>query len=118
MAKEISKLLRESAKQKMTQDEIDEQCVSFVYGQMMDCQPDMTIEQVREILKKNQQGIAMKNGIWPHIRQELEDATIMQREVFLHLSWAFKAALAAMFGQVTHDGMAKTFRGTSYRIKR
>jgi hypothetical protein len=37
----------------MTAEERFEQCVSFVYGQMMECAPDVTKEQVRDNLRKH-----------------------------------------------------------------
>ena len=44
---ELETLLKAAASYKMTPEEIFEQKVSFVYGQMMDCAPHITKEQVR-----------------------------------------------------------------------
>jgi hypothetical protein len=47
--------------------------------------------------------------MWHHIKADLLDAAFSLR-------CAGKGVLAALFGRVTHDGMAVTYRGTSYRI--
>ena len=48
--------------------------------------------------------------MWRHIKTDLADA-------LYSLRCAGKGILAAIFGRVTHDGWAITFRGTSYRIR-
>ena len=46
MTPTLDELLRKAAAHKMTPREIWDQRVSFVYGQMMDCAPDITREEV------------------------------------------------------------------------
>lgn len=50
---ELDELLRKAATYKMTPDERFEQRVSFVYGQLMDCQPDITKDEVRQRLREH-----------------------------------------------------------------
>lgn len=51
---ELSRLIEKAlARGPMTPEEKLEQCVSFVYGQMMDCAPHITKEQVRKTLRKH-----------------------------------------------------------------
>ena len=45
----LTELLQKAALHKMTPAEIKEQRISFVYGQLMDCAPDITKEQVRQL---------------------------------------------------------------------
>jgi hypothetical protein len=52
MNKELEELLKKAAKHKMTPEEIFEQKVSWVYGQMVDCNPHVTKEEVRKRLKE------------------------------------------------------------------
>lgn len=47
MIPELKALLKAAVAHEMTAEEIFEQRVSWVYGQMMDCAPDITKEQVR-----------------------------------------------------------------------
>lgn len=54
MNEKLEELLKQAVKHKMTPEEIFEQKVSFVYGQMMDCQPEVTKEEVRYRLLKIQ----------------------------------------------------------------
>jgi len=42
----LNELLKRAANHKMTPQEIWDQRVSFAYGQLMDCAPDVTREQV------------------------------------------------------------------------
>lgn len=49
---ELERLLKEAASRPMTPDELFDQRVSFVYGQMMDCHPDITKDEVRKHLEK------------------------------------------------------------------
>jgi len=46
---ELDRLLKEAAKRPMTAADWREQQVSFVYGQMMDCAPHLTKDDVRRI---------------------------------------------------------------------
>lgn len=48
---EMQRILEEAAGHKMTPDELFEQKVSWVYGQMMDCDPTITKEEVRKRLE-------------------------------------------------------------------
>ena len=45
----LDRLLKEAAKRPMTPAERREQRISFVYGQMMDCAPHLTKDDVRRI---------------------------------------------------------------------
>lgn len=47
---QLEALLRVAASHKMTREEIQEQRVSFVYGQLMNCAPDVTKEDIRRRL--------------------------------------------------------------------
>lgn len=47
----LERLLALARDHVMTPEEVFEQKVSFVYGQMMDCAPHITKEQVREHLR-------------------------------------------------------------------
>lgn len=49
---ELLKLLEAVAKHVMTPEEIFEQKVSFVYGQLMDCAPNVTKEDVRRTIRR------------------------------------------------------------------
>lgn len=51
---DLTELLKRAAQHKMTPEEVFEQKVSWVYGQLMDCNPEVTKEQVRERLMRNQ----------------------------------------------------------------
>ncbi len=55
---ELLKLLKAVAKHVMTPEEIFEQKVSFVYGQLMDCAPNVTKEEVRRAIRK----VGRENG--------------------------------------------------------
>lgn len=46
---ELLRLLAATRNHVMTPDEIREQRISFVYGQMMDCAPNLTKDDVRRI---------------------------------------------------------------------
>ena len=47
----LQKLLREAAERgPMTAEEIRAQKISFIYGQLMDCNPDVTKEQIARIV--------------------------------------------------------------------
>lgn len=50
----LSRLLKAAANHVMTPEEIFEQKVSFVYGQLMDCAPNVTKEEVRRTIKKEE----------------------------------------------------------------
>ena len=45
----LDRLLKEAAEHKMTPDERREQRISWAYGQMMDCAPHLTKDDVRRI---------------------------------------------------------------------
>ena len=45
----LDRLLKEAAKRPMTPAERREQRISFVYGQMMDCAPHLTKDDIRRI---------------------------------------------------------------------
>ncbi len=70
-------------------------------------------ETTTEDHKRNEESVHTENRnikMWRHIKTDLEAA-------LWRLRCAGKGILAAIFGRVTHDGWAITFRGTSYRIK-
>ena len=46
MNEELDDLLKKAAEHKMTPREIWDQRISFVYGQLMDCAPQVTREEV------------------------------------------------------------------------
>lgn len=48
----LQALLEKAAQHKMTPAEIWDQRVSFVYGQMMDCAPNITLEQIEAAATK------------------------------------------------------------------
>lgn len=50
---ELDRLLKAAAGRTMTPDELFEQKVSWVYGQMMGCDPAITKEEVRRRLEAN-----------------------------------------------------------------
>lgn len=52
MTDDLQKLLEKAAGLPMTPEELFEQKVSFVYGQLMDCNPEVTKDQVRAQLRK------------------------------------------------------------------
>lgn len=49
---ELEALLKKALAHEMTPEELFEQKVSFVYGQMMNCNPEVTKDSVREMLRK------------------------------------------------------------------
>lgn len=49
---ELERLLREAAKRPMTAADRRAQKVSFVYGQLMDCAPHVTREEIEATLDK------------------------------------------------------------------
>lgn len=49
-SKTLEQLLKEAKDYKMSPEERFEQRVSFVYGQLMDCNPNITKDQVRKAL--------------------------------------------------------------------
>ena len=51
---ELDELLRQAAARPMTPEERFEQKVSWVYGQLQDCNPEITKEQVRKRLREFQ----------------------------------------------------------------
>ena len=53
MNDELERLLKECTNRPVTNEELFEQKVSFVYGQMMDCCPDVTKDEIRERLRKS-----------------------------------------------------------------
>ena len=50
----LEELLKKSAARPMTAEERFEQKVSWVYGQLQDCNPEVTKDQVRQRLRENQ----------------------------------------------------------------
>lgn len=50
----LSRLIKAAVKHPMTPKEIFEQKVSFVYGQLMDCAPNVTKEEVRRTIRKEE----------------------------------------------------------------
>jgi len=48
MNEELDDLLEKAAKHRMTPGEIWDQRVSFVYGQLMDCNPQRTREEIEK----------------------------------------------------------------------
>ncbi len=44
----LEERLKESASHKMTVEEIKTQTISFIYGQLMNCAPEITCKQVKE----------------------------------------------------------------------
>ena len=49
----LERLLKECANRPVTNEELLEQKVSFVYGQMMDCSPNVIKDKIRERLRKS-----------------------------------------------------------------
>lgn len=52
MKEELRQLLEKAAKHIMTPKEIYEQKVSWIYGQLIDVQPEITKEEIKDQLKK------------------------------------------------------------------
>ncbi len=47
---DLERLLEEAKNHIMTPEEIRQQKISWVYGQMMDCAPDITREEVADVI--------------------------------------------------------------------